>query len=291
MLKKACLFLAISTVLSAAVPDQEALSLLSKASAAFDANMARETHWNWTVQEKRELATRSGDIVQSLPSVTAESVIRNNGSRCNAVVAWGDGLKPFKAKANSDERCLAMKDFRAPFEVQELLRGSQAKTVADWEGGAAISVLPDKTRQRSSDPSVRCAASIEATVRLDVGSFFPRSIEGKVVGDGCEQRGAPLVQYGRASSVAMRSTFRKGASFRMVFQLQKDKFGNEANSFWICTSQHYLMPWESDTSVVAYWGRQVGVKTGGHQLVKDIETRAREFGADSAVSFDGAGQY
>src|ERR1700722_13202400 len=133
MLTKACLFLAISTVLSAAVPDQEALSLLSKASAAFDANVARETHWNWTAQEKRELATRSGDIVQSLPSVTAESVIRTNGSRCNAVVAWGDGLKPFKVNAGSDERCLAMDDFRAPFDVQELLRGSQAKTVADWE--------------------------------------------------------------------------------------------------------------------------------------------------------------
>jgi hypothetical protein len=286
MLMKACLFLALSMVLSAATPDQEALSLLSKSSAAFDANLARERHWNWTAQEKRELATRSGDIVQSLPSVTAESVLRGDGNRCNAVVAWGDGLKPFKAAADADERCRAMNDFRAPFEVQELLRSTQVKTVADWEGGAAISIMPDKTRQKSADPSIRCAASIEATVRMDFGSFFPRSIEGKVVGDGCELRGAPVVQYGNANATPMRSTFRKGASFRMVFSLQKDKFANEANSFWICTSQHYLMPWDSDTSVVAYWGRQVRVKTGGHQLVKDIETRAREFGADSAVSFD-----
>jgi len=273
------------------VPDPEALRLLSKASAAFDANLARERHWNWTAQEKRELATRSGDIVQSLPSVTAESVIRTNGSRCNAVVAWSDGLKAFKVAADAEERCRAMDEFRGPFEVKELLRGLQAKLVANWVGGAEISILPDKTRQRSSDPSVRCAASIEATVRLDLGSFFPRSIEGKVVGDGCEQRGTPLLQYGGASTVAMRSTFRKGASFRMVFKLQKDKFGNDANSFWICASQHYLMPWDSDTGVVAYWGRQVQVKTGGHQLVKDIETRAHEFGAESAVSFEGADQY
>ena len=276
--------------MSAAIPDQEALNLLSKASAAFDANLSRERHWNWTAQEKRELATRSGDIVQSLPSVTAESILGGNGNRCNAVVAWGDGLQPFKAAADADERCRAMNDFRAPFEVQELLRGGQVKLVADWEGGAAISILADKARQRSADPAIRCAASIEATVRLDIGSFFPRTIEGKVVGDGCEERGTPVVQYGSASATPMHSTFRKGASFRLVFQLQKDKFSNEANSYWICTSQHYLMPWDSDTAVVAYWGRQVRVKTGGRQLVKDIETRAREFGADSAVSFDGVDQ-
>jgi hypothetical protein len=266
------------------------VGLLAKVSAAFDANMTREQHWNWMAQEKRELATRAGDIVQSLPSVTAESVLRGDGNRCNAVVAWGDGLKPFAITAGADERCRAMDEFHAPFEVQELLRGAQAKTVADWEGGAAISILPDKVRQRSSDPAIRCAASIEATIRLDLGSFFPRSIEGKVVGDGCEQRGAPVMQYGGAANAQMRSTFRKGASFRMVFQLQKDKFGNEANSFWLCASQHYLMPWDADSTVAAYWGRQVRVKTGGHQLVKDIVTRAREFGADSAVSFDGPDQ-
>jgi hypothetical protein len=99
-----------------------------------------------------------------------------------------------------------------------------------------------------------------------------------------------VVQYGGLANAQMRSTFRKGASFRMVFQLQKDKFGNEANSYWICTSQHYLMPWDSDSERIAYWGRQMTVKTGGHQLVKDIETRAREFGADSVVSFDAADQ-
>lgn len=266
------------------------MSLLSKASAAYDANTARERHWNWTARETRELATHSGDIVQSLPSVTAESVLRGDGNRCNAVVSWGDGLQAYKLSADADERCRAMDEFHAPFEVRELLRSGQAKTVADWEGGAAIQIMPDKVRQHSSDAAIRCAASIQATLRLDYGSFFPTSIEGKVVGDGCEQRGAPLVQYGNATNAQMRSTFRKGASFRMVFKLQKDKFSNEANSYWICTSQHYLMPWDSESPVIAYWGRQMRVKAGGHQLVKDIETRAREFGADSAVVFDGGDQ-
>lgn len=288
---KSCLFLTLPLLLSAAPPvDQEALGLLSKASAAYDANMSRQQHWNWTAQEKRELATHAGGILQSLPSVTAESVLRSDGNRCNAVVAWGDGLQPFKAAADADERCRAMDEFHAPFEVQELLRGGQAKTVADWEGGAAIRIEPDKVRQRSSDPNIRCAASIEATVRLDLGSFFPRSIEGKVVGDGCEYRGPAITQYGQSSSAAMRSSFRKGASFRMVFELQKDKFGNDSNSYWICSNQHYLMPWDASSPVIAYWGRQLPVKTGGHELVKDIVTRAREFGSDSIVSFDGVDQ-
>jgi hypothetical protein len=231
-------------------------------------------------------ADRSGDILQKFPAVTAESVIRSNGNRCNAVVSWGDGLTPYKLLADSDERCRAMDDFRAPFELQELLKSAQVKVLEEWEGGVAISILPDKLRLRSDDPSVRCAASIEAVVKLDLASMFPQSVEGKVVENGCDQRTAPVVQYGRAAQTPMRALFRKGASFRMEFTLQKDKFGNAANSFWICSSQHYLMPWDSDNGLLVYWGRQVPVKAGGRQLVKDIETKAQEFGAGSAVSFD-----
>jgi hypothetical protein len=276
--------------LAAAPPTKEALDLLSKASVAFDANHARETHWNWTATEKRQLASRSGDILQSFPAVTAESVIGGNGNRCNAVVAWGDGLTPYKLLADTDERCRAMDDFRAPFELQELLKSSQVKVLEEWEGGVAISILPDKTRLRSDDPAVRCAASIDAVVKLDLGTMFPQSVEGKVVENGCDQIAAPIVQYGKSASTPMRAIFRKGASFRMEFKLQKDKFGNAENSFWVCANQHYLMPWDSDNGLLVYWGRQVPVKSGGHQLVKDIETKAREFGVGSAVRYDDIGQ-
>jgi hypothetical protein len=276
--------------LTAAPPSKEAVDLLAKASAAFDANHARETHWNWTATEKRQLASRSGDILQSFPAVTAESVIRSNGNRCNAVVAWGDGLTPYKLLADTDERCRAMDEFRAPFELQELLKSSQVKVLEEWEGGVAISILQDKARQRSEDPAVRCAASIEAVVKLDLATMFPQSVEGKVVDSGCDQRATPLVQYGKSASTPMRAIFRKGASFRMEFKLQKDKFGNSANSFWVCTSQHYLMPWDSDNGQLVYWGRQVSVKAGGHQLVKDIEIKAHEFGAGSEVRYDDIGQ-
>jgi hypothetical protein len=276
--------------LTAAPPDKEAVDLLAKASSAYDANRTKEQHWNWTAVEKRQLAGRSGDILQSFPAVTAESVIRTNGDRCNAVVAWGDGLTPYKVHADNDERCRAMDEFRAPFELQELLKSAQVKVLEEWEGGVAISILPDKTRLKSEDYAIRCAASIEATVKLDLATMFPQSVEGKVVENGCDQRATPLVQYGRSASTPMRAIFRKGASFRMEFKLQKDKFGNAANSFWISTSQHYLMPWDSDNGLLVYWGRQVPVKAGGHQLVKDIEIKAREFGAGSAVRFDDVGQ-
>jgi hypothetical protein len=281
-----------ATVLSltAAPPSKEALDLLGKASAAFDVNRTREPHWNWTATEKRQLAGRSGDILQSFPAVTAESVIRSNGNRCNAVVAWGDGLTPYKLLADTDERCRAMDEFRAPFELQELLKSSQVKVLEEWEGGVAISISQDKSRQRSEDPAVRCAASIEAVVKLDLATMFPQSVEGKVVDNGCDQRGAAVVQYGRLASTPMRAIFRKGASFRMEFKLQKDKFGNKANSFWVCSSQHYLMPWDSENGLLVYWGRQIPVKAGGHQLVKDIEIKAREFGAGSEVRYDDIGQ-
>jgi hypothetical protein len=284
------LFSATTLSLMAAPPTKEALDLLAKASAAFDANHAREAHWNWTATEKRQLASRSGDILQSFPAVTAESVIRSNGNRCNAVVAWGDGLTPYKLLADTDERCRAMDDFRAPFELTELLKSSQVKVVEEWEGGIAISILPDKARLKAEDPAVRCAASIEAVVKLDLATMFPQSVEGKVVESGCDLVAAPTVQYGRGTSTPMRAIFRKGASFRMEFKLQKDKFGNPANSYWACTTQHYLMPWDSDNGLLVYWGRQLPVKAGGHQLVKDIEIKAREFGAGSEVSFDNVGQ-
>jgi hypothetical protein len=78
----------------------------------------------------------------------------------------------------------------------------------------------------------------------------------------------------------------------MEYALQKDKFDNAANSFWICAKQHYVLPWDSANEVLVYWGRQlaVAVKRPAHQLVKDIQTTAREFGASSQPRFDKVGE-
>jgi hypothetical protein len=271
----------------AAPPTKEAVDLLAKASAAFDVNRTREPHWNWTATEKRELASRSGDILQSFPAVTAESVVRSDGNRCNAVVAWSDGQTPNKLLADSDERCRAMDEFRTPFQLQELLKSSQVKVLEEWEGGVAISILPDKSRQASEDPAVRCAASIQAVVKLDLETMFPQTVEGKVVENGCDQRVAPVAMNGKAP---VRAIFRKGASFRIEFKLQQAKAGSNANSYWVCASQHYLMPWDAENGSLVYWGRQVPVKAGGRQLVKDIEVKAREFQPGSEAGADTLGQ-
>src|SRR5690242_17806138 len=98
-----------------AAPENDITGLLAKARSAYLGNQAQEKHWNWTASETRVLIDKAGRTVQSFPSVTAESVIRNDGRRCNAVVSWGDGRKPFMAEGDPDARCQAMEYFRPPF--------------------------------------------------------------------------------------------------------------------------------------------------------------------------------
>jgi hypothetical protein len=284
----------ISWALPAAEKPPDPTILLAKAAAAYDRNQQNAQHWNWTAVETRSLTDKSGAVLQNFPSVTAESVIRSEGKRCNAVVEWGDKLKPYLADADPDSRCRAMDEFRMPFEVSELLKSGQVRMAPPTGAGVVLLISPDKVRMRADDPAVRCAASIEATVRLDHTTYFPLTIDGKVTEKGCDQTLVPVVQYGRdRPSSPMRSSFRKGAEFRMEFGLQKDKFGNAGNSFWLCVKQHYVFPWDSANEVLVYWGRQVAVtaKRPAHQLVKDIQTSAREFGASSQPRFDKVGQY
>ena len=84
----------------------------------------------------------------------------------------------------------------------------------------------------------------------------------------------------------MYSNFRKGTVFRVVYALQKDRFENPANSYWITTEQHYEQPISEDFTVVYYWGRQFRIRaTSGRHLIKDINTTAQEFGAGSELTF------
>jgi hypothetical protein len=280
----------LALFLAAAFPaaaQDDATALLAKAVAAFENNQKNEKQWNWSIVETRHLLNRSGEILQSFPSVTSESVIRSNGRRCNALTAWGDGREPYMKDADPDERCQAFNALGTPFEVALLLKGATAKVIEQSSSAIRISVLPDKSRTKSPDYGVRCAASIRATIQLDPATFFPVRIEGEVVESGCDGEFQPVVHYETMTRQPMVSQFRKGASFRVVYALQKDKFDNPANSFWISTEQHYMQPWNSDARVLYYWGRQVPVsRTTGHRLVKDIKTTAREFGAGSQLRFD-----
>jgi hypothetical protein len=85
----------------------------------------------------------------------------------------------------------------------------------------------------------------------------------------------------------MVSQFRKGATFRVTYALQKDKFDNPANSYWISVAQHYSQPWNKEARLLYYWGRQFRVpRNDGARLVKEIKTTAQEFGAGSQLRFD-----
>src|SRR5689334_14670577 len=98
------LFVLCAFTASAGAAD-DAAALLTKAVDAFRKNEPKQKHWNWHTVETRALVDRSGKPTQEFPVVTSESLIRADGRRCNAVVAWGDGKKPYLAEADPDERC------------------------------------------------------------------------------------------------------------------------------------------------------------------------------------------
>jgi len=276
----------LASVIPAAA-QESAAALLAKAVEAFENNQKSEKHWNWNIVETRHLLSKSGEMLQSFPSVTSESVVRSNGRRCNALTAWGDGREPYMKDADPDERCQAFDALGTPFQVALLLKSANAKLIDRSASEIRISVVPDHSRTKSRDYNVRCAASIKATIELDARTFFPVRIEGDVAESGCDGEFRPVVHYETMTRQPMVSQFRKGAAFRVAYALQTDKFDNPANSFWISTEQHYEQPWNSDARVLYYWGRQVPVThSTGHRLVKDIKTTAKEFGAGSQLRFD-----
>jgi hypothetical protein len=276
----------LASVIPAAA-QESAAALLAKAVEAFENNQKSEKHWNWNIVETRHLLSKSGEMLQSFPSVTSESVVRSNGRRCNALTAWGDGREPYMKDADPDERCQAFDALGTPFQVALLLKSANAKLIDRSASEIRISVVPDHSRTKSRDYNVRCAASIKATIELDARTFFPVRIEGDVAESGCDGEFRPVVHYETVTRQPMVSQFRKGAAFRVAYALQTDKFDNPANSFWISTEQHYEQPWNSDARVLYYWGRQVPVThSTGHRLVKDIRTTAKEFGAGSQLRFD-----
>jgi hypothetical protein len=271
-----------------AAADADATGLLAKARAAYQRNQAQEKHWNWTVIETRTLIDKAGRTMQGFPAVTAESVIRNDGRRCNAVVAWSDGRTPYLAGGDADARCQAMEVFRPPFAVASLLDSGDASVLERSATAVTMAIAPDRARLKSKDPVVRCAASIRATLKLDPSTFFPISLNGQVVDSGCDVQFAPVVQYDSGSRAPVKSSFRKGSTFQMDFALQHDKFGHPENSFWICAAQRYVQPWNTDDSSLYYWGRRVPVRAGqaAHRLIKEIRTTAKEFGGESQLRFD-----
>jgi hypothetical protein len=196
-------------------PADEAVALLAKAGQAFRSNQGRQEHWNWNTHETRRLLDKAGKVVQTFPSLDAESVLRSGGKRCNAVLAWGDGKTPYLVDADPDTRCQAMETIRDPFPLASLLRSSKVKLQSRSAGDIRLAIAPDKSRLKDSEFAIRCAASIQVTVRLDPATYFPALFEGEVVESGCNMQSSPVTHYAAVQAGPASSIFRKSARFRL----------------------------------------------------------------------------
>ena len=268
---------------------QSAPELLKKALTAFTANNNQQKHWNWTTAETRVVIDGNGHELQHLPDVTAESAIRKDGRRCNAVLAWGDGVAPYALGGEADARCGGQDPLEVPFRVVSLLKSTRVKLVKDGTGGITLAIQPDKSRLHDEAADVRCAASIRATIRLDSSTYFPMHFDGEVVEAGCEGDSVQEIRYGGAETKGpLHHMLHKGTVFRMEYALQKDKFGNDSRSYWISTEQHWSRPFRADAQALVYMNRRFSLApvVPKRRLLQDERTTAQEFGAESSTKFD-----
>jgi len=270
--------------------DREAIGLLAKAKAEFLANREKANHWIWTSIETHFVTNKAAEVLEKLPSVTVESPIRSDGRHCNAVLSWGDGTVPYLADADADARCQVEQEAQSLFKIEALLASAEAKIQSRSKSAITISIRENKSVVDSADPITGCAASIRATVALDPATFFPKLIAGDVVGNGCDHlNSTPIDHYGDDAIKKFHSAFRKGATFRLEYELQKDKTANDDNHFWISVRRHYSLPLQSGAAAMLYWGRRVPMtsKGGGRFQVKDVQTTATQLSADVQLKFEG----
>jgi hypothetical protein len=263
--------------------------LMAKAAAAYERNLLQEKHWNWTTTESRTVVGRDGRVLDRLPEVVVESVIRGDQRRCVAVLSWGDGVEPFALRADADTRCGDQEQMRSPLRLESLLRSRRVKMISLSTEVITLAIQPNKALLHDSDQDVRCTASVQATVKLDPATWFPLHVEGEIVESGCEGETTPQLHYGDESrDRPARRLLRKGTSFRLDFALQADKFRHPENSFWICEAQHWSRPFLDHSGAVIFWNRRFDLdpNISGRKMILDTRTIAREFGTDSQMHFE-----
>lgn len=279
----------IVLALLSSFPEEDAATLLAKAAAAYSANQKKEKHWNWTSLEKRRTLDGKGAVVQEFPSVEIEKVIRGRG-RCNAVLAWGDGVTPYLLNADAESRCQVEADSHDLLNIP-LLLGNAHQIERSTPEFITLRLPTDNSREVSNDAYKRCAGSIETTVDVDAVTYFPRKIHGEVTGTGCNQDNLQRLSYYGEDWPAghLTSSFRQGTSFQLDYALQQDKFQNPENNFWIAVHERFESKWNSpNASGWVYWGRRIKVHSAikAKSFVKETETKAQEFGTESQVKFD-----
>jgi hypothetical protein len=287
LFRAACLLLIAHPI---AAQRLSASDVLAKARDAFEHNREHQDHWNWTTTEDRAVVDRGGNTKQSLPSVTVESVIRQDGRRCNAVLAWSDGVQPYKLNEDADARCAGQEPLEPPFRVESLLQSAKVKLGERSKSAIALQILHDKSRVHDPQHDVRCTASINAILRLDPATFFPMHLEGEVVDAGCEGETTQELHYGEEQvRRPLHRMLRKGTTFRLEYALQPDRFGNHSNSYWISVEQHWSRPFQPNVNGLVYSNRMFNLDRTipGPRLIQDSRTTAREFGAVSEIRVEG----
>jgi hypothetical protein len=80
--------------------------------------------------------------------VTVESPIRSDGKRCNALLAWGDGVEPYLANASAEERCAVEKEAPETFRVDAFLESRQVKIQSSTSSSITLVIREDNAERR-----------------------------------------------------------------------------------------------------------------------------------------------
>lgn len=263
----------------------DARALLAKAHAAYLENRERERYWNWTTTVTRTVIDKQGAVLQEIPSVTIESPIRSDGKRCDALLAWGDGRKPYLADASADQRCKVKEETGEPFQVEALLEARQVRIARRTKDAVVLALRPDKGMDRASDPLKRCIASMEGSIELDASTLFPRRIALKAAGSGCAQRMPVVNHYDSVMVETAVSTLGKGAVVERDYALQRDKTGNRSKDYWACIRSRSVRPLPAGAANLIVWSRRIPIQSAepGRHIVVDSATTASELTAESVL--------
>jgi hypothetical protein len=264
-------------------------ALVAKVQDAWKANQERATHWSWTTSETRSVRDAAGREIQHLPDVTVESAVRSDGSRCNAVLSWGDGMPPYKVNEDADVRCGSPDPNAAPLRIDALLKSSKITIAERSPARIVLAIHHDRKLVGNPQTEVSCTASVEATLQIDPATYFPARMEGKLVDSGCEGEAKPELHYGETPLTGRsRRMLHKGTMFRVDYEFQQDKFGKPENSYWIATAQQWSRPLVNGASFMVYFNRSFRLepKVKDRAVLQISKTTAKEFGVESQTRFD-----
>ena len=272
---------------AAAMAADDAHALLAKSRSAYLENRERARYWNWTNTTTRTIVDKDGIVLEQLPSVTVESPIRSDGKRCNAVLAWGDGQKPYLADADADARCTVEQEAPDAFREEIFLETRQVKMQSRTTSAITLRIRKDPEALKSTDPLRRCAGAMEGTVRLDPVSFFPMVLDLTVAGSECELRMGAVNHYDDAPVSSAVSSLRKGATIHREYELQRDRSGNASKDFWISVRSHSLRPLRDNARNLIFWGRRFELQKiqKDRRVSVEASTTASELAAEATLKF------